>query len=318
MKIWGIPISTIAQSQNFNGKSIAIYGGMSKGLPLANPAQQGLLCKGLIQQAFGNWLGTNMDLDFIVTAGSNAPGTAATSSGAGGSSTTGSGSGSITPATPLNLIFNWQANTPLKTAIENTLRTALPGFTTKINISDKLVKTYEINGFSQNLEQFSQYIRRLSIDIISSSPYGGTGYRGVQINLVGTEFTIFDGTASGTQAAGSNSAAKEIVFTDLVGQPTWRSGYLAQVTCVLRGDLAVGQTIKLPQTQTAVQPSLAFPQIRQSSIFQGNFIVQQLRHVGNYKQPRGAAWVTVIDCYPSVANSTGGITTDQIVARGGT
>src|ERR1700733_6962067 len=50
VRVWGIPLATIAQSSNFNGKSIAVYGGMSSGLPLANPAQQGLLVQGLIQQ----------------------------------------------------------------------------------------------------------------------------------------------------------------------------------------------------------------------------------------------------------------------------
>src|ERR1700691_4540020 len=38
-RVWGISNAEIAQANNLAGKNIAIYGGMQKGLPLANPAQ---------------------------------------------------------------------------------------------------------------------------------------------------------------------------------------------------------------------------------------------------------------------------------------
>ena len=43
VKIYGIPLKMVAQANNLNMQPIMIYGGMSKGLPLAKPAQQGLL-----------------------------------------------------------------------------------------------------------------------------------------------------------------------------------------------------------------------------------------------------------------------------------
>ena len=56
VRICGISLLGVGQSANLNGLYLAAYGGMSKGLPLANPEQNGLLVKGQIFQAFGNWL----------------------------------------------------------------------------------------------------------------------------------------------------------------------------------------------------------------------------------------------------------------------
>jgi hypothetical protein len=39
-------------------------------------------------------------------------------------------------------------------------------------------------------------------------------------------------------------------------------------------------------------------QFRNSSVFQGNFQVTQVRHVGNYRQPDASAWATTIDAAP--------------------
>ena len=68
-RIWGISRQEISQANDLNGKNISIFGGMQKGLPLANPAQSGLLVQGFIFQAFGNWIGTDMTLDFVINPG---------------------------------------------------------------------------------------------------------------------------------------------------------------------------------------------------------------------------------------------------------
>src|ERR1700722_18339267 len=78
VKIWGIPLATIGQAKNLNGKSIKVFGGFQKGLPLANPSQSGLLVQGYIWQCFGNWIGVDMSLDLYVVAGPTPPTTAPT------------------------------------------------------------------------------------------------------------------------------------------------------------------------------------------------------------------------------------------------
>lgn len=111
VRIWGIPLQEIAQASNLNMQNIQVYGGMQKGLPLANPAQAGLLVQGQIQQAFGNYISVNQTLDLIVVAGyasASAPG----------------GTGS--PEASADIPFNWKAGVPLGTAIKNALATSTP------------------------------------------------------------------------------------------------------------------------------------------------------------------------------------------------
>src|SRR6202012_1802186 len=55
VQIWGIPLSTLLNASQYNNQDISVYGGMQQGLPLANPNQQGLLCRGKILPALGNW-----------------------------------------------------------------------------------------------------------------------------------------------------------------------------------------------------------------------------------------------------------------------
>lgn len=88
VRIWGISLQQISQSNNLNGTPIEVYGGMWPGLPLANEQSQyrGLLLCGTIQSAFGNWEGTNMSLDLLITPGPPGTNSTASSSGSGGTS----------------------------------------------------------------------------------------------------------------------------------------------------------------------------------------------------------------------------------------
>ena len=68
VKIYGIPLSMISQANNLRFKNIKVYGGFKAGLPLAKPAQSGLLVQGYIFQSFGNWKGTEQSLDLVILA----------------------------------------------------------------------------------------------------------------------------------------------------------------------------------------------------------------------------------------------------------
>jgi hypothetical protein len=106
-RVWGISLAEIAQANNLAGNlsqnqppfNIAVYGGMQKGLPLANPAQAGLLTQGTVYQCFGNWIDTDQTLDFVIM-----PGQPSTSSNIGGIGTL---------ANPKNISWNWPANQPM-------------------------------------------------------------------------------------------------------------------------------------------------------------------------------------------------------------
>jgi hypothetical protein len=100
VRLWGVGLDQISQSNNLNGSEIHVYGGMFPGLPLATEQSRnrGLLLCGTIQTAFGNWQGTDMSLDLLIWSGTKQQ--PAGSSGASGGEL--GGSGSSTPSRLMN------------------------------------------------------------------------------------------------------------------------------------------------------------------------------------------------------------------------
>lgn len=265
IKIWGVSLQTIAQASDFNGKQIKVYAGMQKGLPLANPAQAGLVVQGTIYQAFGNWVGTSQWVEFIVVTNGAALGQ------------------------KLNITMNWKKGAALADAIRQTLSIAAPDYKLNIAISAKLVLGSDETGVFQNMAQFAQYVKDTSIAILGKDDMT---YQGVNILVAEKAFTIFDGT--------TQSAPKQIAFTDLIGQPTWIDPATIQVIAVMRADLSPGDYVQLPPAQTTTTAA-SQSQFRDKSVFQGAFLVSEVRHVGNFRQPDAQAWVTAMNCSPTRA-----------------
>jgi hypothetical protein len=73
----------------------------------------------------------------------------------------------------------------------------------------------------------------------------------------------------------------------LVGQATWYDLVQIGVTCVIRGDIDTRNYVKLPNTLAPFQSGAAGDHLtetcRGNSIFQGNFFVQRVRHVGRFR-----------------------------------
>ena len=109
-RVWGLGLKDLTSAFNLapsldpskSGVNVKFFAGMSKGLPLANPQQQGLIFSGSILQAWGNWIGTDQTLDFRF----------APLGVFGGAVISGSDS----------FPFVWMAGTQLKDAIAETLR----------------------------------------------------------------------------------------------------------------------------------------------------------------------------------------------------
>lgn len=184
VRIWGISLQQIAQAADLNGMSIAVYGGMQKGLPLANPQQSGLLAQGTITQAFGNWEGTSQTLDLIF------------------------GASDGTAAAPANVTHNWQKGTACQDAIKSAISTAFPKCTVDVNVSSKLVLPETDVGFYGTLGEYASYLFQMSRSIL-----GTANYVGVHVAQTGQKITVYDGT-------GTQQDPRQIVFQDLIGQPT--------------------------------------------------------------------------------------------------
>ena len=268
LKIWGIPLGLISQSQNLNFKTIKVYGGFQKGLPLANASQLGLLIQGYIFQAFGNWIGTEMSLDLIV---------------AGGPSPKTAGNGST--ALPRNIVINWKKGTPLSDAIATTLSNAYQGLTTApININSGLVAPEDQVGYFLSIEDFAAYVRQISRAIVGSSDY-----QGVQLALSGKNWSVYDSPPI--------PGVKDIEFKDLIGQPTWYDAFKMTFKTGMRGDIKLGQDIRMPKSNVINSQQAQSSLINQKVSFQGTFQISSIRHIGNFRQPDASAWVTVFEVF---------------------
>jgi hypothetical protein len=267
LRVWGLGLQDIGNAANLNDLNVAVYAGMAKGLPLANPAQSGLILKGKIFQAFGNWINTDQTVDLNFIAGGDIG----------------------SPASPQNFPFTWPAGTLLSSAIARTLSTALPGLTQQIAISPKLVLNYDVTGWYQSAQQFADFVNDASSSLI-----GGT-YHGVSIATNGHTVRVYDGTV-----APAANTVKQIAFQDMIGQPTWIGPGIISVKLVLRADLHVSDTIKLPPS-LVTQTSGALLRFQDKSAFSGNYLIQQVHHYGNFRQPDAASWNTTIQAVPGLA-----------------
>lgn len=274
VRVWGVPLQTLGAASNLNNANIAVYAGMSKGLPLANPAQAGLIIQGTILQAFGNWIGTDMTLDMYLMPPVGQPTSIAL--------TADQYSG------PLNLVLNWRKGTPLSIALITCLQTAFPQYTVNVSINPALVLSYDAPAYYQTLQQLADFVFQISKSII-----GGSVYPGVSIAIIGSTVYAYDATAPiGTSIT--------INFTDLIGQPTWIGFNMIQAKCVMRHDIAVGSQIVLPPSLATTTPQ-SNSQYRQSTIFAGAFSVREVRHTGNFRQPSADSWATIINAYAPIA-----------------
>ncbi len=259
IKISGVNYTDIRASKNLNGANLKFMGGMSKGLPLANPSQAGLLLAGTVQQCLGNFQGTETSLELIVS----------TKAGA--------------IERPVNLAYTWTKGDTLQAMVTRVLGIAYPGSAVTGSFSDSLVYTEDAPFFYQTLQQFASFVLDTSKAIITDA-----SYQGAQIVSTAGGFHLFDGTTL--------PQAKDISFLSLIGQPTWLDFGTMQFKCCLRADLAVGDVVKLPQGTNAINTLNSFTQYRDTLAFQGSFQIVRIRHLGDSRQPDANSWCTIVDC----------------------
>ena len=257
----GIALQDLTQPQQFAGMSLELKSGMRAGLPLVNPAQAGTILKGQVFQAFGNWEGVNQTLDFVVL-----PGT-------------------YTLDNPGNFVLNWRAGTSLPDALLQTLDVAYPDAPITMNISSDLVQNHDEIGVYDTLDQLAQVVGDITDGVFDNR---------VTIGIQAGKIVVYD----------TNYAPGpiQLVFTDFVGQPTWINVNTIQLKLVVRADLQMGAIVRMPEglqnlpgfvttTQTAYPSSIKY-----QTTFQNNFIVQELRQIGNFRAPDASQWVTIVNC----------------------
>lgn len=277
VRVWGVSNEELGQGNDLEGLDIIIKAGMQKGLPLAKPAQAGVIVIGTIFQAYGNMIGTDRTLDMIILP------------------PTGIGN------KPRNFSFNWPKDTPMGQAIKATLQVAMPGYEIKVAISDSLTMSSNQVGVYDKLETLAAVVSQLSRQkqFLGIKRQSGAPYSGVSITIKDKTIIVYDGTADYGKSAYGNPT--KIAFEDMVGQPTWIAGSTINFKCVMRSDISVGDYIKMPEKLQSpyvlTTPGAAIPgqPSRTKSSFEGVFVVQNMHHWGNFRQVDAASWVTSFD-----------------------
>lgn len=257
----GIALQDLTQPQQFAGMTLELKSGMRAGLPLVNPAQAGTILKGQVFQAFGNWEGVNQTLDFVVLPGA------------------------YTLDNPGNFVLNWRAGTSLSDALLQTLHVAYPDAPITMNISGDLVQNHDEIGVYDTLDQLAQVIGGITEGVFDNR---------VTIGIQAGKIVVFDSAYSPSPI--------QLAFTDFVGQPTWINVNTIQLKLVARADLQMGAIVRMPQglqnlpgfvttTQSAYPSSIKY-----QTTFQNNFIIQELRQVGNFRAADATQWVTIVNC----------------------
>lgn len=272
IRIWGLGIGAISQAWNLNPvnnqfKTFTLYGGMAKGLPLANPAQKGLLAQGIIWSSYGNWAGTEQTLNLIVEPFLN--------------------------TIRAHISFNWLRGQDLRQALAQTFAQAFPQYTASINITADLIAPSPQPGYyDDGLDSFAKWLNGYT-KWLGSQQYAD--YPGVMIVPDGKTLYAFDFFPANAKTVALN-------LWDFVGQPTWMENNTVAFQTVLRGDIKFGDSVTFPSgafppyvLQTP-NPNATYPNspAASRSTFTGKFLVNNwIEHFANFRQADAASWNTM-------------------------
>lgn len=270
IRLWGIGIRAVGQASNLNAvngvlKAFVLKAGMSKGLPLANPQQAGIIAQGQVLQAFGNWEGTNQTLDLIVQAGP------------------------LPPAEGAGISFNWLQGVPVADAIAATISQAMPGYTANINVSQNLIAPKNLPAWHPGFTSWAEWLKEYTKSL--GGQQFGAQYPGVQIAIgANNTVNVYDGQGPTAQTPFT------LAFQDLIGQPVWVSPNEVTFPTVTRADLDIQDQIKFPAgilpPFALTSPGAAYPNTPAASSisFQGSFQINEIHHYGNYRDANASSW----------------------------
>ena len=296
LRIHNVPLDLVKKSRQYNGMNVTFKAGFKSAvpglkaqLPLENPLQAGIIAQGVVQTCYGNWLGTDLVLDFIIW-----PNGSLGSSNTIRSFNTGTNS-------PEAYQFLWEKGS-LTDAIQKTV-SDMGIKTVSGNINTTLANPPKepIRNYVTTFASFSKYIQANSVLWVEppSQEKDGKGiyqpYLGVRMGFKGNELVLYDGTES--------VRTVELKYEEFIGQPTWvTDSGIVQSVHPLRNDIWLGYTIQYPkQTPTIVAPQYA-PVLKEYNINESSapLIVMQIRHVGKYRGATATSWCTYVNAGSAV------------------
>jgi hypothetical protein len=266
LTIEGVSLAELTSQQAFVGANISMRAGMTKGVSqFVQPNQAGLILNGSIFQAWGNRVGTEVALNFaIYPAGALSQ---------------------FTITNPGNIVFNWLPGQTLQAALQATFATAFPNATPVFFLGNHVNSNKLAVGTAvSNLTGLGTFLKSYTA---AHSPPAVTIAQTRNQNTI----QVSDGS--------SQPSTTQLLFTDLIGQPTWVAPGTMQFMTVLRADVQIGGIVKMPAGLQSVPGSVtttqaAFPSSEKyKTSFQGAFQIQSVRQVGNFRGTGDAAWATI-------------------------
>lgn len=187
---------------------------------------------------------------------------------------------------PGNFSLSWKKGQQLSDALERCLSVAYPDKKIDINIPS-FVPDHDEHGFYHSLAGLSLAIINLT---------GGAVFITIQAGVVKATGPNYDHTV-------------DLNFNDMIGQPAWVDSDTLYVVTAMRGDVALGNGLKMPEVIRehpspgfiTTIPSVQNAYLPYSQIIQGTFTIKEVRHVGNFRSDQGSEWATVFKCVGSVA-----------------
>lgn len=266
LKVFNLPLKYFLRQSEFRGKTILIKGGMSKGLPLANPAQQGILIFGEIQYGIGERIkGINFHTFSII----------------------------YTAATPPKngFILDWKKGTKLSDALRNTMQNAgvtANNFNIKLD-DEKWIATHDQQSCFATDKQLGDFLSKTTNGVIKIAPNSPAKKYlitdGSAVKQKPKVISIFDFVGQPTWNGGTSPDGK--IVTGNFDLPV-----------ILRGDIFWFDEIEIQNPlvfKVGVNAAIGLPDFARVG-FTGKAQVVQLTFIANYAAASGENWVTILNC----------------------
>ena len=277
--IRGIDIATVKAAENLRGKTVSLYAGMGRGLPLSKPEQSGEILLGTVMSSVGNWEGTDLSLTLYVLPYIVPPEQWGTPIAPG-----------LTPTEqqqPVdNLQFHCRWGEDLTIATKQALKAAATNYHVEFKIPNAVrLASREYTGRYHSLKDLCIGIGRIWKES-----------EGLDLAI-----SIRSNSLVVTTDDHTKKAAK-VPFEELMGQPAWNGPAEISFTTALRADICVGDLVELANISEAglimAQNSAAIFALRQHSLFAGTYVVRTISHLGQFRSPDGLQWASTFTCYP--------------------
>lgn len=284
--IHGVDMHRIKTASRLVGSTVVLKAGMGKGLPLSNPNQTGEILHGTVLTAVGNWVGVAMDLTLYLSNHVIPPQdiTFPTVEGV---------AKQIDSSKPRNTHYPFHClrGQDLRQAMKLSLQRINPDYDTEFNVKDPIPAPEDLYGSYPNFTELCA--------AMSEFWHQATKKR-LRIYPHGTVFSCYeDGRAEVTH---------DILFEELIGQPSWDGVANISFTTAMRGDLKVGDVIRLPLSDTPTPSGYgvisatgteAIGLQRNRVLFSGTYLITGISHLGQFRSPDGQQWASTFFCVPA-------------------